>query len=140
MPDFSMAGKWCGYYILGQGYSDALFGKKVKFELELHDIGNEEFEGRCTDFYDKPAPQAMVKGYIENDFINFIKEYDGPFTSSVENPTTTWTPPINYTGYYDAAQETFFGEWEHMGDTHETPLGTYTEGCAGIWNMKKVAS
>ncbi|MBC9909191.1 hypothetical protein [Chitinophaga varians] len=139
MPDFSMAGKWRGYYILGQGYADDLFGKKVMFELTLHDIGEEEFEGSCADFYDKPAPPATIKGYIENEFINFIKEYEGPFTSAKEDPAVTLTPPINYTGYYDATRDTFFGEWEHMGKTHDTPMGTFTEGCAGIWNMKRAA-
>ncbi|MBC9934953.1 hypothetical protein [Chitinophaga qingshengii] len=128
MSQFSIAGKWRGFYVYGEGYSDHYFGTRVMFELELHDTGNEEFEGTCTDLDDKPSSPTTIKGYIDDQFISFVKEYSAPVT----------TPEISYSGYYNPLQETFFGEWEHLGEILETAEGAFIGGGAGIWKMKKV--
>lgn len=138
MSQFPMAGKWRGYYVYGEGYNDHYFGTRIMFELELQDAGNEQFEGTCNDLDDKPAPPATIKGYMDDQFISFVKEYTAPFLTASGAPATVATPEISYSGHYNPLQETFFGEWEHLGEVHETAEGTYIEGGAGIWKMKKV--
>lgn len=135
-----MAGKWRGYYVYGEGYSDTLFGKKVMFELELHDIGNDEFEGTCTDFDDTTAPPSIIKGYLEEDnLINFLKTHQERSAKANELSISLKPAEICYIGRYNPGQEKFFGEWEHIVQTFSTDEGMFMVGGAGIWNMKKAA-
>lgn len=131
----SITGQWQGYYIYGPEYGEKLSGSKVAFELSLTDTGDDNFQGTCLDLgsHISQNNQAIIKGFIEEDFISFTKEY------CQEIPRLHLKKPeLNYYGHYDPVNETFSGNWEFIGKEHTHPDGDYLEIGTGTWEMKRI--
>src|SRR4051812_41495500 len=101
----SISGEWYGHYRYGEGYDKALTEKSFLFTLTLKDLGEDQFEGICTDEGDIEHGQhpAVIKGFIEDNFISFTKEISD-------------TPELQYEGNYNSASASFSGIWERYGN------------------------
>jgi hypothetical protein len=135
-------GQWLGYYKYGPEYGD-LHGDKVSFSIIIDDLDNGQFQGRCHDLEGIGAipDVASIKGYIEGNYIHFIKEY--PFNyalnddgSLIEEKLST-KPILTYTGEYNERTKSFQGTWEI-----EVTIGSTIQGddlCiwTGTWEMSK---
>jgi hypothetical protein len=130
---------WTGYYVYGDGYSPEDVGKKVAFAIEWENVEG-ELKGTCTDedtvdFFNRPS---TVKGFIEGDFISFIKKYpcswtiiDGEFSADENLPA----PDIHYSGYL--IDNHFEGEWEMTASLiDEEGIKEYFNS-SGTWYMTK---
>ncbi|MFX1705662.1 hypothetical protein PV783_16970 [Chitinophaga sp. CC14] len=140
----SITGQWRGHYVYGPEYGEKWLGSKVAFELSLTDIGDNNFQGTCLDI-DSPISlnnPAVIKGFTEEDFISFTKEYNQFFTINGDNQVVPRSqlkkPDLSYYGHYDPVSETYSGDWELIGREHAHPDGDYLEIATGTWEMKKV--
>jgi len=139
----SLGGQWVGYFSYGPEYGEELYGEKVAFRLFLDDLGNGEFTGKCIDSESKDSnPEtSIVKGFVVEDFINFIKKYPSHFFIDEQgNNIIDEEKPghlLTYTGLYDKKEKSFKGEWEiWTNDKHFTD-GSF-DVLTGIWAMEKV--
>jgi len=130
-----ISGQWQGYYIYGPEYGESLSCSKVTFELSLTDLGNNNFQGTCLDLDNHITENnlAIIKGFTEQDFISFTKEYCRKIPRSQLKK-----PELNYYGHYDPANETFSGDWELIWKEHAYPDGDYLEIGTGTWEMKRI--
>ncbi|TWF40358.1 hypothetical protein FHW36_10440 [Chitinophaga polysaccharea] len=117
---------------------------KVTFELSLTDTGDNNFEGTCHDpdsQISKNNP-AAIKGFTEDDFISFTKEYDQFFIITEANQVIVNSrlknPDLSYYGHYDPVSETFSGDWELLGREHSHPDSDYVEIATGTWEMRRI--
>lgn len=140
----SMTGQWQGYYVYGPEYGKKLSADKVTFKISLTEKADGEFEGTCIDANNanSEANTASVRGFTEEDFISFTKEYTLPFSIAADNEIITHSPQkrpeISYHGYYDPVTEHFSGDWEFIARESAHPDGDYVEFAAGTWEMRKV--
>lgn len=140
----SMTGEWQGYYIYGPEYGEKLSGEKVEFRLSLLDTGDNEFEGKCLDLNSSISTNnpAFIKGFMEDDFISFTKEYKTFYSIDKDNKVTPYSPmekpQLNYDGYYNPESKSFSGNWEFTGREDIYGDGYYVELATGTWEMKRV--
>lgn len=138
----TMTGQWQGEFTYGPEYGEDYEGKKVGFMLRLKDMDG-QFEGDCIDeeAIETGPLVASINGFVERDFISFIKQY--PFSHSVDEEGqshidyTQPHPEIHYSGYYDASTQTFSGEWEMVVEEEISDDGTLEYLLTGEWKMKK---
>jgi hypothetical protein len=136
------SGKWAGQYTLGEGYAPSMTGITTSFEL-IMEIIDGVLKGHCRDnIEDVPmSAPATIEGFIEDNFINFVKRYphawmrdeNGDMVEDVDQPSHE----VIYNGYF--GEGLVQGDWEIVASTHVNPDGTlYEYLLRGTWYMKKV--
>jgi hypothetical protein len=86
----NLTGAWKGFYVYGPEYGEELHNEKVQFIIHLN-YNEGTFEGTSIDIdgVGSNFEKATIKGFIENGFISFIKQY--PFSMMFEEFCTgTW--------------------------------------------------
>lgn len=108
---------WAGFFTYQEGYEVIDQYLKVAFSMELIFNGT-SFTGTSRDvesenFFDEPT---KVKGFIENNTISFVLNYPCSYykdeMGNIVLDRDATHPDIEYLGYYDDDEKTFFGTWE----------------------------
>jgi hypothetical protein len=136
----NITGTWAGYYYYGADYGEELHEEKVKFMLFLSQK-NFKFEGTSVDYEGEISnfEKADIKGFIQNDFISFIKQYPVAILLDDDNNLITDqskpSPEIHYTGHYNQTTKIFSGKWEMVIDRESDSLGDMEYLNTGRWEM-----
>ena len=138
----SLSGKWKGEYICGPEYENNA-DRTVEFILELIE-NNGSISGICIDFETKEyfAEPITVSGFIDKDFISFIKQY--PFFYFIDEQgqvivdRTKSHPEITYSGEFNPETNAFFGEWDVIVDSQKLGDGYFVDSLTGTWTMKRI--
>jgi hypothetical protein len=140
-----ISGQWLGHFKYGPEYED-LYGEQVTFSLVLEDLGNGVFQGRCFELEGIGANStvAIVKGYVENDFIHFVKEYPVDYYFEEDGSMVEYKLPAKpiliYDGQYHHAYKFYTGNWEIETNLGPTVHGDLLSFCTGTWQMSKCLS
>jgi len=138
MSDAYFTGRWTGIYSYGEDYSDAHMDLPVRFVIEMT-VQDGIVKGTCIDQDDYAGPDnpASIEGFIENNFISFIKRYSC-FWQRDEDGNPILFPDIpshevHYSGYFNDG--VFSGEWEiSIPFISESGLSTEFYS-SGTWSM-----
>jgi hypothetical protein len=136
-------GQWIGYFTYGPEYGEDVAGEKVQFIIFVDSFNNGEFVGRSVDTEGIGATfeVAQLKGFIEDNFISFTKQYPHFYGLDEAGNTvadkTKQHPMVSYAGEYNAATKTFSGQWELRLEI--APVGEYwlEDICTGSWEIHK---
>jgi hypothetical protein len=135
-----MTGKWTGEYTYGKGYPEEDQGTSVVFNLVMN-YEEGDITGSCTDdeslkIFDKPA---TIQGFIDNDFISFIKKYPSLWTIDEKGNAQIFEdiPPIEIHYYGHFADNKFSGEWDMSFEIEDEHGDSHFASCAGTWSMYK---
>lgn len=138
-----MEGNWKGFYSYGPEYGEELNGQKVYFRIHLTS-SESEFEGTSidTEGIGSDFDKATIKGFIEDDFISFVKTYPRKIYINEDGTTiadeSEKPAEIYYTGNYNHLNKKFEGQWELI--DHSQDLGEYgwlEDVSTGLWEMEK---
>lgn len=140
----SMKGSWIGYYEYGPLYGEEIYGKRVEFRLDLEDLTEGTFEGVCQDLEGIGSNKglAKIKGFINDNFISFTKEYDSIWmideTGKEEpNDPRVLSSQLSYKGTYNPFRQEFTGEWEILSSIKFFDGSISDEIVYGTWAMRK---
>jgi hypothetical protein len=138
-----VSGNWRGYYLYGAGYVLPHFGKKVDIVAILKGSGT-EFEGKIVQEigeYGIPIP-ASIKGYIDSDFISFVKTY--PCFPVIKDPGSKELEiqegelEVFHDGFLDITNDAIYGIWRiptvYINDQGEEQIAD----SEGIWCLWRV--
>ncbi len=139
IPDLD--GKWTGELIYDESFG-RLANEILFFVMEIRRKGD-EFKGTSVDIDGvgiNPS-EAMIKGFLEEKHINFVKEYKTiektEFNSVVFNPSNKKGAEITFSGFFNAETGAFEGEWVSLSDfmsyNNDVP-GSFR---GGSWTMRK---
>lgn len=136
MPELSE--KWLCKLIYGQSFGK-LENEPLIFTLDIITKGN-EFIGISTDIDGigiNPNP-ANVKGFIDGDIINFVKEYTLPVLSGTDqkNREEKKGPEISFTGCYDVISGEYSGEWIVISSFEILGTVFFEKNNGGYWSMQ----
>jgi hypothetical protein len=135
-------GHWSGFYEYDAIYNVGV--SKATFRMILDDVGDGRFRGKCIDLEGAASNSgvANIKGFMENSFISFTKEYPRFFEKDKDgNQVEVKSGPkplLNYIGHYDWLNKTFEGTWEILIDDETHKGGNMVVAGAGKWKMSKV--
>ena len=136
----NLTGTCVGYYYFGSDYGNELHGERVKFMLFLTQ-NNFKLEGTSVDYEGKTVHfvKANIKGFIQNDFISFIKQYPVTLIFDDDNNLITDeskpSPEIHYTGYFNQNTKIFSGKWEMVIHRESDHMGDMEYLSTGKWEM-----
>ena len=108
---------WKGFFTYKHDYEIIDTYINVKFQMDLIFDGN-SFTGTSTDsesenIFEEPI---IVKGFIENDLISFVKNYPYYYykdeDGNIKLDKDLQHPKIEYLGYYDESEKKYSGTWQ----------------------------
>lgn len=135
-----MTGKWIGQYTYGDTYPEPIKGTSINFNIECLDLDG-VISGNFTDDETKDVfnTPGTFNGFIDNNFISFIKKYpcywdiieNGEIRTIEDFPSQE----IHYSG--NLIDGHFEGDWE-MSVTYKFEDGhTEQYDSSGTWKMFK---
>ena len=137
----NLTGNWQGFYEYGLGYELPFFGQRVKIKTTITDV-NGSFTGEIEEELSEFSVQlkSSIKGFIENDFISFVKKYSQKpvLDNSSEIIYENGHLEIEHEGFIDEENQSIYGKWlirEIMSDEN---LGTFEYTTEGIWLLSRV--
>lgn len=139
----SMSGKWIGEFEYGPLYGDELYGQKASFELTIEENKQGEFSGTCIDLDGIGAHDSIadIKGFRDNNFISFVKEYPKHLNFDLDNNLVEnqnmLQSSLSYKGTYNPFTGKFTGEWEIHSIWKTDNGGTQEDIVYGTWDMKR---
>ncbi len=116
----NLDGKWTGELVYNNSFG-VLANEKLLFVIEITQV-NLEFTGTSFDIdgIGINPTAAVVKGFVDGDQINFVKEYKSSvkneFNTSFFNTAYLKGAEISFSGVYDLASNAFEGEWVNLSD------------------------
>lgn len=134
-------GQYQGYYRYGPEYGEIVEGKEVEFRMFIDQVFNYQFSGKVIDWdgFGAEGEVAFVSGFVQDDMISFVKQYDRSFiidefgvSSIVENQPGH---KVEYEGHYDVATRSFIGTWEIKVDSEDLGDFIVEELVTGTWRM-----
>ena len=135
-------GQWIGQFKYGPEYED-FYGEIVTFSLMLEDMGDGVFQGKCFELEGVGATSdvAIIKGYIDEDSIHFVKEYSVHHLLEEDGSTSEFKfhakPILTYDGQYNYRALMYQGHWELENNLGSTIHGDLLSFCTGTWEMSK---
>lgn len=110
-------GLWKGTLVYGKEYG-VNQGKELVFDMDIVQKGD-EFEAKSSDIegFGKSNDKALIKGALENNKINFLKQYDTYHYYHKQQHKVDKRRKghiIHYTGIYNEEMKAFSGSWEIM--------------------------
>lgn len=140
MSDIFFSGNWEGEYTYEENYFQDRRDICVAFSIAM-EVKDGLVKGHCIDdeMGGGAANPAIIEGFIEGNFISFLKRYDH-FWYVEENNKVTHVPSVpshevHYSGFFE--EDLFVGKWEITqqyidGDGFSHELAFF-----GTWTMKK---
>jgi hypothetical protein len=137
-----ISGTWSGELTYGEEYGPDLQNKKLKFRLILKedegDITGECIDTGGTGIITEPA---SINGFIEDDMISFVKQYPTFYIidpkGEIKEIPEREPPEFNYSGYYNAENGTFEGDWHVVYEIKQLTFGFAEYALSGTWMMKR---
>jgi len=136
-----ISGHWLGYFEYGAEYGN-LYGEKVTFSLLLEHTGEGQFQGKGIEHEGvgmNPEP-STIKGYVDGQNINFIKEYQTYYEFDEAGNEVKYTrkpaPLLTYFGEFNSSDISFEGHWEL--ETPTNPVSDHVYIWTGTWKITKV--
>jgi len=139
MPDLD--GKWTGELI----YDDS-FGKlahETLFFVVVIDKTGDEFKGIYLDIdgIGMNASEARVMGFVQQEYINFVKECRSANYSEKDNgilnPENKQGSQISFSGFFNDSSHEFEGEWISFTDFRAFNNNVPGQFKGGTWRMRK---
>src|SRR4030042_5234380 len=137
-----ISGIWLGELTYGEEYGQDLQNKKMNFKLILEEKDG-DITGECHDTDGTgviPEP-ASINGFVEEDMISFVKQYPAFYilnqTGEVIMIPDRDPPEFNYSGYYNAENDAFEGDWHVVFEIKQLTFGFAEYALSGTWNMKR---
>lgn len=133
----NLSGNWQGFYEYGSGYELPYFGQRVLIKASITDI-NGCFTGKIEedDSVFSTKLNATIKGFVEDGFITFIKQYQKyPIISDDYSSIITYedkTLEIEYEGILDENNNSIYGNWYIMTVKNDEIASQ------GIWLLTKL--
>ena len=133
----NFSGQWVGHFAYGSEYGDDLAGEKVQFRIFVDDFKEGQFSGRSVDLEGVGSnfEVAKIKGYIDQNFISFTKEYPHYYgfdeEGNVLQDKDRQHPLVAYSGEYDQRTKAFAREWELTNEIEPLGDGWLEEICTG---------
>lgn len=131
----NLTGIWKGEYSFNHGSETEPQIELIPFTLTLSEADG-VLKGTCTEKVGK----ANIQGFIEEDFISFIKNYkEQDIDEEDQKFEEKNNPDITFSGNYNPGTKSFEGVWElildeeKIGITEDYVLELQT----GNWSMKK---
>ena len=137
----NLNGKWSGYYEYGPGYFYPFFGSRVDFEINFILNNQGSFKGSIQEIpsqFSVPI-EAEVKGFVDNDFISFVKSYKVRPEISEDGKSIIIKDgilEISFTGYIDKENACIYGAWD-LEEPFTENGETFIDYLSGIWMIKK---
>jgi hypothetical protein len=132
----NLSGNWQGFYEYGSGYELPYFGQRVNIKASITDL-NGSFTGEIEEDGSifSVKLEATIKGFIEDGFISFVKQYpkypiiSDDYTNIIyENNILE----IEYEGIMDENNNSIYGNWYIMDKTNNEISSQ------GIWLLTKI--
>lgn len=138
MPELS--GKWLCKLTYGQSFGK-LENESLIFTLDILRKGD-EFTGASSDVdgIGINLNQADVKGFVDSDIINFVRQYSRPPVLGSDlklSKDQNTGPEISFTGTYDAAVGEYSGEWLVISSFKVLGTVFFEKNNGGYWSMQK---
>lgn len=136
----SLKGIWIGYYEYGIGYELPYFGQRVKYQIEIT-FDDENIIGTASEEKSEFSvdSDAIIKGYIEDDLIFFVKTY--PVKSIINENNKVESSKgeqfVNHTGYLDRDKKTMYGLWTIEQNYLDLDYPNEMDQVEGIWLLEK---
>ncbi len=132
---------WQGIYTYGEMYPDNIKGTSESFTME-YVVKDGKINGWCTEeklthLFEKPA---TISGFIDGDFISFIKKYPCYFEFDENNMilANKNLPSLEIHYFGNILGDIISGAWE-MSFEYKTDDGNWQHVfSSGTWQMKKV--
>lgn len=138
MPDIT--GKWLGKIIYGRSFGK-LENESLVFTLDIVQAGDEftavsnEIDGIGIN-----PNHASVHGFVEDDIINFVKQYHLPPQLNSKNKlirSDKSGPEISFTGNFDKSINEYSGEWIVVVSFKVMGTVFFEKNNGGTWSMKR---
>ena len=140
MPE--LEGKWLGKIIYGHSFGE-LENEALIFTLNLSRTGD-EFSGTSIDVdgIGINPNHARIKGFMDEDSINFVKQYTLPpklglNQKLVDTDTNKLGPEISFTGIFNPATGEYSGEWIILISFNVLGNVFFEKDNGGWWSMKR---
>ena len=123
---------WKGFFAYLEGFEAIDEYTTVEFTMEVTFNGN-SFTGTATDTESENVfkEPALVKGFIEDDKISFVKNYPCYYykdeNGKIALDESLSHPNIEYLGFYDESEKKFLGTWEMIVDEEKISEDQYLE-------------
>lgn len=143
MENILHIGQWQGFFQYGSGYGEFISGQEVEFRLFIEEYKDGIFSGRIIDWdgYEADGEVSYVKGFVENHFISFTKQYDRHLTFDEMGNTVIVEGSdglqVVYEGRFDEKNNRFIGKWEIINAALHTPVITVEYVAKGTWEMQR---
>jgi len=137
----NLTGEWQGFYEYGSGYELPYFGQRVHIKASIID-SNGSFTGEIVEDGSvfSVKLEATIKGFIEDDFISFIKKYPKrPIILEHSTKIDYEESPleIEHEGFVDEQNNSIYGSW-FIHETITDEYGTFENVSQGIWLLTKI--
>ena len=139
MSNINLNGLWTFVIVYGPEYEE-MENKELIFEAEFTQDGDTfTATGMDKDGVGMSPDLARMKGFIDENMISFVKQYEFSHYASGDGKTIVDNNnpghEINYYGTYDATTNSFSGDW----DITTRPIGVgYDVTATGTWSMKRL--
>ena len=133
----NLTGKWQGFYEYGSGYDLPYFGQRVNIIASITDV-NGSFTGEIKEDDSEFSTKlnANSKGFVEDGFISFVKQYPKyPIISDDYSSIITYenkTLEIEHEGILDDNNNSIYGNWYIMTENNDEIASQ------GIWLLTKI--
>lgn len=133
-------GQWQGFFSYGPEYGEILEGAEVEFRMFIEHFKNGEFSGRIIDWNGAGENGAVcfMKGFIDGDFISFIKQYNRLHTfdqwGNVETNDTKGYEVL-YEGRLFTKEKCVRGTWEISFTIADEAEQSIEEVSTGTWRI-----
>ena len=133
----NLTSNWQGFYEYGSGYDLPYFGQRVNIKASITDV-NGSFTGEIEedDSVFSTKLNATIKGFIEDSFISFVKQYPKyPIISDDYSSIIRYenkTLEIEHEGILDENNNSIYGNWYIMTENNDEIASQ------GIWLLTKI--
>jgi hypothetical protein len=138
----SLKGHWTGEFSYGRSYEE-WYGTKERFEITIEQSDMNGFTGRCVDTESITGQyiRTAIKGFFDQGFISFTKEYDHYYEMGQDGKTIFDTSKkghtVNYQGEFNESLDRFEGTWEIHYHFQLLWITWWTKTLEGTWEMYK---
>jgi len=138
-----IAGEWYGEQTYEDDHRPELKDKKMSFRLSLSE-NDGDISGECVDTEGTGfvSETASITGFIDADVISFVKQYPGfyfiNYQAEVEKDEGKEPAEINFSGTYNAENDSFEGDWHVIYQVKQLTFGFAEQLVSGSWFMKRV--
>ena len=137
----NLTGNWQGFYEYGSGYDLPHFGQRVNIKASIIDI-NGSFTGEIKEDSSvfSTKLEATIKGFVEADFISFVKKYSKRPIIVEHSATIKYEEgslEIEHEGFVYVQNNSIYGNWLII-ETITDEFGTFENSTQGIWLLTKI--